>query len=199
MIDMKKAAHSIAALSMLKFFPSDDRTRTEITLLVCRMATTNTQIDWLVRRVLDVWNEWEGPKELRALFSYSHRPADGIEAYSALPQFQEGYPDDPSYVSVAAREPLQLTGDNEPVSKDPEMAALVERVSQSVSRRMEPDPDVDCVIRQGETEVTALARSIQEFNEKQAEKRRAYSASEAQIEFIKAEQNRNRKESGANG
>ena len=189
MIDMKKAAHSIAALSMLKFFPSDDRARTEITLLVCRMATTNIQVDWLVRRVLDVWNEWEGPKELRALFSYSHMPADGIEAYSALPRFQEGYPDDPSYVSVSAREPLQLTGDKEPVLK--EMVALVEKVSAARVGRM-PKTNVDTSLRQGENDLTGLLRLIDE--DRARAELQPYTPSAEQIDFIKAEQERNRKE-----
>ena len=56
MIDIKKASESLSGLTALKFFPSDKVARTEINLMVCRMAMTNSQIDWLVRRALDVWN-----------------------------------------------------------------------------------------------------------------------------------------------
>lgn len=92
MIDTKKATKSLARLTLLKFFPADPTARAEIVLLVCRMAHTNEQVNWLAERTLGLWNDWEGPRELRAVFCSKFRPADGIEAYSALERFADGIP-----------------------------------------------------------------------------------------------------------
>jgi hypothetical protein len=104
MIDSKQATADMARLSVLKFFPSDQTARTEIMLMACEMAQTNEQIAWLSKRCIQLWNEWEGPREMRAVFSSRYRPADGIEAYSQLSRFNEGIP------SEKASEPLQLSG-----------------------------------------------------------------------------------------
>jgi hypothetical protein len=92
MIDVRKAAEKIAQLGMLPFFPTEQNARVGIVALVCEMADGNSQVDWLVRRCLQLWSRWEGPGELRAVFCSKFRPRDGVEAYSLLPQFEEGIP-----------------------------------------------------------------------------------------------------------
>lgn len=101
MIDTKQATADMARLSVLRFFPSDQTARAEIVLMACEMAQTNEQVAWLAKRCIQLWNEWEGPREMRAVFCSRHRPADGIEAYSQLPRFNDGIP---------SAEPLQLGG-----------------------------------------------------------------------------------------
>ncbi len=102
MIDAKQAAKDMARLAVLKFFPSDDTARAEIVLMACEMAQTNEQVAWLAKRCIQLWNEWEGPREMRAVFCSRHKPADGIEAYSSLKRFADGIP------SEKAPEPLLL-------------------------------------------------------------------------------------------
>jgi hypothetical protein len=104
MIDTQQATRDMARLSVLKFFPSDQTARAEIVLMACKMANTNADIVWLVNRCLELWNEWEGPREMRAVFCSKFRPADGVEAYSQLPRFNDGIP------SEKSAEPLQLGG-----------------------------------------------------------------------------------------
>lgn len=104
MIDTKQATEDLARLSVLKFFPADQTARTEIMLMACKMARTNADIAWLANRCLELWNEWEGPREMRAVFCSKFRPADRIEAYSQLPRFNDGIP------SEKPAEPLQLGG-----------------------------------------------------------------------------------------
>ena len=104
MIDTKQATADMARLSVLKFFPADQTARAEIVLMACEMAQTNEQVAWLAKRCIQLWNEWEGPREMRAVFCSKFRPADGIEAYSQLPRFNDGIP------SEKAAEPLQLGG-----------------------------------------------------------------------------------------
>jgi hypothetical protein len=104
MIDTQQATRDLARLSVLKFFPADQTARTEIMLMACKMAQANADIAWLANRCLELWNEWEGPREMRAVFCSRFRPADGIEAYSQLPRFSDGIP------SEKAAEPCQLGG-----------------------------------------------------------------------------------------
>jgi hypothetical protein len=104
MIDTKQATADMARLSVLKFFPADQTARAENVLMACEMAQTNEQVAWLAKRCLQLWNEWEGPREMRAVFCSRHRPAEGIEAYSQLPRFSDGIP------SERPVKPLQLGG-----------------------------------------------------------------------------------------
>ena len=104
MTDAQQATRDMARLSVLKFFPTDQTARAEIVLMACKMARNNADIAWLANRCLELWNEWEGPREMRAVFCSKFRPADGIEAYSQLPRFNDGIP------SEKAAEPLQLGG-----------------------------------------------------------------------------------------
>lgn len=104
MIDTQQATRDMARLSVLKFFPSDQTARAEIVLMACQMAHTNEDIAWLAKRCLELWNDWEGPREMRAVFCSKFRPADGIEAYSQLTRFGDGIP------SETSPESLQLGG-----------------------------------------------------------------------------------------
>lgn len=106
MIDTKRATEDIARLAMLKYFPADQSARAEIVILACSMAADNDQVAWLVQRCLQLWNEWEGPRELRAVFCSRYRPADGTEAYSQLRRFEDGIPSE----RIAEPERLQIAG-----------------------------------------------------------------------------------------
>lgn len=116
-IDIKRAAKSLEKLSVLKFFPSDDTARTEIVAMSCMMASNNLQIDWLANRCVEIWNEWEGPREMRAVFCSKFRPADGVEAFSRLPQFADGIP------SSDEGRNRELLGAKEPKRLDPGAAS----------------------------------------------------------------------------
>ena len=83
-MDVKLASEKIAELTLMKFFPAEKQARAALVQMVCGMATTNEQVDWLVRRALALYNEWPGPRELRALFCSRWKPRDGIEARSTV-------------------------------------------------------------------------------------------------------------------
>lgn len=83
-MNVKEAAKEIGKLSLMKFFPGDESARIALVELVCGMAYDNEQIKWLVKRALALYNEWPGPRELRALFCSRWKPRDGVEAYSTV-------------------------------------------------------------------------------------------------------------------
>lgn len=128
MIDVKKATRTLGGLALLKFFPADDFARVELVSIVCEMASTNEQIEWLVKRARNAWNQWEGPRELRALFCSKFKPADGVECYSALPQFADGIPSEDESAAAPPRLPASARREiasREPVTASPSIAAVV--------------------------------------------------------------------------
>ena len=78
------------------------------------MADSDEHVRRLVKRALAVFNEWPGPRELRALYCSRWRPADGVEAYSMLYPSDEsggGFPRDPEL--PPAPEPFKPIGRDE--------------------------------------------------------------------------------------
>lgn len=95
MVNVERAARSIGKLSLLKFFPSDPDARTALVEMACAMVETDEEIEWLCRRALQIFNEWPGPNELRALYCSRYPAQDGVSANSEL--FSTGYPPDPAF------------------------------------------------------------------------------------------------------
>lgn len=83
-------------LTLLKFFPADDGARRALFKMVGRMASNEDQVKWLVRRTLDLCDEWPGPKTFRAIFCKRYKPMDDIDLRTATSEkFPEGIPDEP--------------------------------------------------------------------------------------------------------
>lgn len=82
MVNVARATQAIARMSLMKFFPSDPDARTALVGMICEMCESNEQIEWLVKRTIQLHNDWPGPRELRAVLCSKHKPKDGIEAYS---------------------------------------------------------------------------------------------------------------------
>lgn len=89
MVDVARAAKTIAKLTALKFFPSDPAGQNVIVEIACKLATDTSQIEWLVNQMLSWYNDWPGPREMRAVFCQRWKPADGPDInYSSV--FAEG-------------------------------------------------------------------------------------------------------------
>jgi hypothetical protein len=78
-ITEESASLAVRSLSALPNFPEDPVARAEIGNLILRMCTTAEEAQWLVRRTFDLWSQWEGPRELRAILCARFKPKDGIE------------------------------------------------------------------------------------------------------------------------
>lgn len=70
----------IMGLSALKFFPTETSGHLAIAEIVGNMAKSEDQVKWLVDRMLVLYSEWPGPREMRVVFCAKFKPADGIEA-----------------------------------------------------------------------------------------------------------------------
>lgn len=124
MVNVANISTYIARLAMLKFFPADPEARTSIVGMVCEMADNDGQVDWLTRRMLVLYNEWPGPKELRALFCSRHKPSDGIEAKSE--KFLEGIP------SEKKPEPMKALPPGSVASADPSAERAIRLLAKSL-------------------------------------------------------------------
>lgn len=190
MINVKRASESIGRLARLKFFPASDIDRTEILKLICEMASTNEQIDWLVNRVRALWTEWEGELELRAVLCSKYRPADGIEAYSRLKQFQSGIPAESESAPQLQRAEIKKL-EAGPIGNS-EMRALIESAKPAKNLNAVRGLSIKTgIILPCETEDGALERTLTEEREKREQReqaKRPYAASEAQIADVKRRQ-----------
>ena len=74
------AAQCVAELSMLKFFPGDELARAALMRALVEMANNPGELRDLSRRVLAHYDEWPGPREIRAVFCTFAKPRDGVEA-----------------------------------------------------------------------------------------------------------------------
>ena len=175
----------------IKFFPSDPDARLGIAEEISEMADNADQVRWLVKRIPKLFSEWPALREVRAVFCSKFKPKDGIEVYSQV--YLEGIPSEAESAGyqIAAAPVLQLSGDTQAPSDDPDLAALVQRVSAAKPVRL-PHVSVDTSLRAGETEYAALQRSISEFEETRKPEPRA--ATQSEIDHIKKIQAANRKE-----
>ena len=136
-MNVKRIARMLAKLTALKFFPTEPGARRAILEIVVAMAGSESQVEWLVNRMLSIYNEWPGPREMRACFCCRFLPADGINAYSE--RFGGDLPDWPADPTVLVRPQI---GDARVLalplgasSADSGLAQAVQDLGQVVGRR----------------------------------------------------------------
>jgi hypothetical protein len=122
-------AELCAGLTVLKFFPTDPGGRAEVMLLIGRMAHNEGQVKWLVQRLLDLYDEWPGPRTLRAVFCHKYKPADGKDLRTAIcPGYPEGLP------SEKPEPPLLALPPGHVASADPELEAMVGQLVEDMPK-----------------------------------------------------------------
>jgi hypothetical protein len=139
MISQNEIKRTIGAWSILKFFPSGAEAGAAISELLLSLVDSDERLEWLRGAVLGL-NEWPGPGEIRGIYCTRFKPADGIEAYSALSGFS---PADCEAANIAKALPprdtkLLESGQREQpgVSADPEMNHAVQQIA--TEKRMSP-------------------------------------------------------------
>ena len=83
-MEFANIAEIVAKLCLLKFFPNESPARIALMEMIGDMASNEDQVRWLVKSALAIYDEWPGPRELRALFCSRWTPRDGIKAYSQI-------------------------------------------------------------------------------------------------------------------
>jgi hypothetical protein len=94
MISAEVVSRAIDRLSLMPFFPPQS-SWPALVEVISEMCSTDEQIEWLSRRMLQLHDRWPGPHELRAVLCSKYKPADGIKANSRHPSYIHGYPYEP--------------------------------------------------------------------------------------------------------
>ncbi len=126
----------MAQLALLPFFPASPQDRLVLSEYVENFAETDDQLKWLGARMLDLYKEWPGPREMRACFCSRYRPKDGISITSAVYAAEDGIPSErqPERLLLPAARALPP---GEPTA-DPEFAAKLHELATAMSLNTNP-------------------------------------------------------------
>lgn len=94
----------IGQMAVMKFFPADAAARGKLIEILMSLCEFEYQADWLVNRMIDLYGEWPGAKEMRACYCSKFKPADGREESSQV--YLDGIP---SETGRQEFEPAQLS------------------------------------------------------------------------------------------
>ncbi len=189
MMNLNMVMQIAAELAVLPFYPSEPEARLAIVRLIGKMATTESQVRWLVDRMTSgLYAKWEGPGELRAVFCMKFKPADGIEAVSQV--YPEGLTSEqlnPGAKQLPAPQMRQIAGESEVTGQ--ESKELVLACAVALPRFAEKLSPAWINIEPGESELQALIRVSLGFARPAQETR---PATEAQIRSVREAQERGR-------
>lgn len=121
----------VAKFSLLAFFPSDTLFRAALVEELAHIAHSDQRLEWLAKRTLELFSEWPGIHEIRAVYSSRHTPIDGVSADSVAYFDRDGIPAE-SGVSPVKAIPAARPNIDE-LSADPEMQHMIHRVSKAAS------------------------------------------------------------------
>lgn len=126
-MDPERLTILCAPLMLMKFFPPDAQARASLILLIAEMATNEDQVRWLVKRMLNLYDEWTGPRTLRAVFCQKFKPADGEDLRTAIcPGYPEGLPNEKPEPPMLALPHV--------ASADPELEAMVGKLVEDMPK-----------------------------------------------------------------
>jgi len=78
-ISDKELEMAAARLALLPFFPAGEVSMSLVMGELERIAHNPERLEWLVDTILSKCAKWEGPAQLRALYSTRWKPKDGME------------------------------------------------------------------------------------------------------------------------
>jgi hypothetical protein len=114
-------ADIVGELTCLTFFPEDEAGRLAVLKLVGRMAANPDQVRWLVDRMLNLFDEWPGPRTLRSVFCQKYKPCDGVDITGSCEQYPAGIP----YETRLEAPSLPALPPGHGVSRDPKLEAII--------------------------------------------------------------------------
>jgi hypothetical protein len=134
MLDLDEVMSAIGRWGgTLKFFPADPDARIGIAEQIAAMAVDEDQIRWLVARIPQLFTDWPGMLEVRAVFCTRYKARDSVEAAlgSISPAFVALCSEENERMAqLSAPRAHQIAGQVEPVSVDSKMQELIERCAR---------------------------------------------------------------------
>ncbi len=81
---------AVGELALMKYFPAGPEPRAAVMDMLSRMCRSAHELEWLTRRMNELYSEWPGARELRACYCSKFRPVDNKEVFSET--YPEGIP-----------------------------------------------------------------------------------------------------------
>lgn len=136
MLNPSIVSRAVDDICLLKFPPSES-SRPALVRMLAEMCSTDEQVLWLSKRLLQLFKEWPGANEMRAVFCSKFRPRDGVEVHS------EAYPDGiPSEkpernftMLPTARETRRIEGEVTVQTSDAQMQGELDKLVDKVHAR----------------------------------------------------------------
>jgi hypothetical protein len=145
----------------MKYFPSDSGARLGIAKQIASMASNVQEVNWLVARVPQLFVDWPGMREVRAVFCSRFRPLDGVDVYSDT--YLDGIPSErttgpeTSFTAIPEGAYYQICGEVESQgteTADPEFQESISVLHRTT--RMAAPPPIEML--PGENDLQALMR-----------------------------------------
>ncbi len=110
MLSVNTLAKAVGTMSLMKMFPGGDEFRGALMELLGEMCETDEQVLWLARRMRDLYREWPGANEVRAVLCSKYSPKDGVEVFSDV--FHDGIPSErmAAFPALPAANPRMIEG-----------------------------------------------------------------------------------------
>ena len=112
----------LSGLAVLKYFPANNEAVLLALAKLCgEMCDNETQISWLVGRMTSgLYEEWPGPREMRACFCAKFKPKDGINMHSSV--YLDGIPSERASQKQLPGPEMKVIGPSEVC--DPKQATM---------------------------------------------------------------------------
>lgn len=143
MLSKEGINRAVSRIALMNFFPaSDPNARAVIIEEIISICESDAQAMWLARRMSQVFAEWPGLTEMRALFCKRFRPADGLEVTSQI--FPSGFPSEQELGELhieglpVARKPLAIVPKSDEMKRLP--APSLEILDELVKSTAMPEP-----------------------------------------------------------
>lgn len=122
----------VAKLSLLRFFPSDPLFRAALVEELAHIAHSDQRLEWLAKRTMQLFQDWPGIHELRAVYSSRYTPIDGNSVDSVAYFHQDGIPAEPQTAPASKMLPAPRSKVDS-LTADPEMREMIHQVSEAAS------------------------------------------------------------------
>jgi len=126
----------VGQISLMKFFPNTPGMVNALSTALAQFCADDEKLTWLAKRIVALYAEWPGIREVRAVYCSKFKPLDGINAYSTI--YGDGIPSE----RPALLPPAQLAlPPGHVVSVDPGFDAAIQKLAEA--KALPPAAKVD--------------------------------------------------------
>jgi hypothetical protein len=110
-----EALMAVATMAAIPMFPTDQIVRGVIGEEIRSLCRNAQDASWLAKRMVQLYDTWPGPRELRRVYCARKIPHDGVMASGSSEHYPEGIPSEVGLTSPPLRQ-LASEGSKGPAS-----------------------------------------------------------------------------------